>query len=287
MTASFEPIRDDFGAFVRDVPICEPISNDLFEQIAEAHVRYGLLIFRDQTLRPEDQIRFARRFNNIRIYIGNDDTKLAGYPEINLLGNIIENGRPIAHQAKIGIEWHTDGTGFPYPAIATVLYCVESPSRGGETLYASGKRAWEELPVHQQRELEPLRVIYSFQTLYAKLHAAAGTGKRLDLNKRALTPDVEHPLVRTHSVTGNKALWFSESEMKHFVGLSTRESATLGKKIVSIISKPEYVYTHKWLPGDLAVWDNRWMHHSTTPYNYANERRLMYRISGEGDEIPV
>jgi len=287
MGMHFQPIREDFGAIVTGVDLREPVSDTLFADIADAHVRYGLLVFRDQQLEPTHEIDFARRFNKIRIYLGNDDTKLAGHPEINLLGNIVENGRRIAHQVKIGIEWHTDGTGFPYPPIATVLYCVEAPSKGGETLYASGKRAWEELPAARQRELAPMRVVYSFQALYEKLQAAAGTGNQLNNDERARAPDVEHPLVRTHSVTGNKALWFTQSEMKHFVGLSVEESEALSWELVSIISKPKYVYAHHWRPGDLGVWDNRWMHHSTTPYTYAHERRLMHRISGEGDEIPM
>lgn len=285
-TIAFEAIRDDFGAIVHGVDLSEPLSNEKFDHIRDAHVHYGLLIFRDQELGPRHEIAFAKRFNNIRIYLGNDDTKLPGHPEINVLGNVVENGRQIGHQVKIGIEWHTDGTGFELPPVATVLYCLESPSRGGETLFASGKRAWEELPATRQRELESMRVIYSFHHLYAKLHKAAGTGKNLTQDERARSPDVERPLVRTHSVSGNKALWFTQSEMKAFVGLSESDSEKLAAEIVALISKPEYVYAHSWRPGDLLVWDNRWMHHSTTPYTYADERRLMHRVSGEGDEIP-
>jgi taurine dioxygenase len=282
----FEPIRDDFGAIVHGVELSEPLSSQQFDQIRDGHVRHGLLIFRDQTLTPEQEISFARRFNKIRLYLGNDDTKLPGHPEINVLGNVVEDGRQIGHQVKIGIEWHTDGTGFQFPAVATVLYCLESPNHGGETLFASGKRAWEELSLKRQIELETVRVLYSFHHLYNKLHKAAGTGKSLTDNERSKSPEVAHPLVRTHSVTGKKALWFTRSEMKQFVGLSESQSAKLATEIVALISKPEYVYSHVWRPGDLLVWDNRWMHHSTTPYTYADERRLMHRVSGEGDEIP-
>lgn len=93
--------------------------------------------------------------------------------------------------------------------------------------------------------------------------------------------------MRTHCVTGNNALWFTQSEMKCFVGHSAAASDTLGEEIVATISKPEYVYAHSWQPGDLLIWDNRWMHHSTTAYTYENQRRLLPRVSGEGDEIPV
>ena len=286
MSVRFEAVRDDFGAIVHGVDLSKPITDSLFEEIAAAHVKYGVLIFRDQQLAPEHEISFARRFNNIRIYIGNDDTKLPGHPEINVLGNVVENGRQIGHQVKIGIEWHTDGTGFQYPPVATVLYCLESPQAAGDTLFSSGKRAWNELPATRQQGLAHMQVVYSFEHLYEKLHKAAGTGKHLDDKDRARTPDVTRPLVRTHCVTGDKALWFTESEMKNFVGLSEQESIELGKQLVAIISRPEYVYAHRWLPGDLLVWDNRWMHHSTTPYTYADERRLMHRVSGEGVEIP-
>ena len=282
----FLPIREDFGALVEGVDLAAPLSDSDFESIRHVHAHHGLLIFREQNLAPKDEIAFARRFNNIHISLGNDDTKLPGYPEISVLGNVVENGRPLSYQVKIGIEWHTDGTGREFPPLATVLYCLETPGRGGETLFASGKRAWEALSPKRQRQLESVRVVYSFHQLYAKLHKAAGTGKSLNHDERARTPELERPLVRTHSVTGRKALWFTESEMTHFVGMNEQESSALAAEIVGLISKPEHVYTHKWRPGDLLVWDNRWIHHSTTPYTYADERRLLHRISGKGSEIP-
>ena len=286
MPIEFEPLRDDFGAIAHGVDLSLPLGDADVERIREAHVHRGLLIFRRQRLEPEHEIAFARLFNQIRIYIGNDETKLPGYPEINVLGNVIENGRPIGFQTRMGYEWHTDGTGFPYPPVATVIYCLETPSRGGETLFASGRRAWEELPASGQQRFERLKVRYSFEHLHAKLNVAT-RGKTLSASERAAAPDVVHPLVRTHCITGNKSLWFTQAEMKCFVGMSQSSSRTLGEEIVAVISKPEYVYAHRWQRSDLLVWDNRWMHHSTTPYTYANERRLLHRVSGEGNEVPV
>ena len=167
-----------------------------------------------------------------------------------------------------------------------MLYCLESPQTGGETLYASGKRAWGDLDEERKRRYSPLEVVYSFDHLLKKLNESAGTGQALSQKDRDRAPDVIRPLVRTHSVTGSKALWFTQAEMKCFVGMSDSESEALGEEIVSAISKPEYVYAHRWEPCDLLVWDNRWIHHSTTPYLYQNERRLLHRVSGEGDEIP-
>lgn len=286
MSISFEPIREDFGAIAHGIDLSQALDDDRFSGIREAHVRYGLLVFREQRLEPKHELAFARRFNKVRLYIGNDDTKLPGHPEINVLSNVVENGRQIGFQAKVGIEWHTDGTGFEFPPVATVLYCIESPHHGGETLYASGKRAWEELDDPQKRKYSELKVVYSFDHLYKKLNKAAGTGNTLTEEDRNRTPEVVRPLVRTHSVTGNKALWFTRAEMKHFVGMSEPDSEKLAEELVAVISKPEYVYSHKWRPGDLLIWDNRWMHHSTTPYTYENERRLMHRVSGEGNETP-
>ena len=287
MPIEFESLRDDFGAIVHGVDLSQPLSDVDLGCIREAHVHHGLLIFRGQHLEPEHEIAFARVFNKIRVYIGNDETKLPGHPEINVLGNVVENGRPVGFQTLIGYEWHTDGTGFPYPPVATVLYCLETPGRGGETLFASGRRAWEELPASHQRRLAPMKVEYSFRSLHAKLNVAAGTGKTLSTNELARSPDVVHPLVRTHCVTGKKSLWFTQAEMQAFVGLSPADSRSLGEEVVSLISRPEYVYAHRWQPFDLLVWDNRWMHHSTTPYTYAHARRRLHRVSGEGDEVPV
>ena len=97
MTIAFERIRDDFGAIVSGVDLNLDLAPESFRQIYDGLVRNGLLIFRGQDLEPERQIAFARRFNRIRIYIGNDDTKMPGHPEINRLGNATdENGKPIA-----------------------------------------------------------------------------------------------------------------------------------------------------------------------------------------------
>ena len=95
MNPSYEPVREDFGAIVHDVDLSKPLADDVFESIRTAHTHYGLLIFRGQELAPVHEIAFARRFNKVRIYIGNDDTKLPGHPEINVLSNIVEHGRGI------------------------------------------------------------------------------------------------------------------------------------------------------------------------------------------------
>ena len=288
MTIAFEAIREDFGAVVTGADLNQVLMPERFRQIYDGLIRHGLLIFRNQELAPERQIGFARQFNRVRIYIGNDATKMPGYPEINRLGNATdEDGKPIAFLNKTGIEWHTDGTGFSHPPVSTVLYCVKAPSQGGETLYASGKRAWDALPEEKQRQYRDLKVRYSFASLYKKLTTDSDAKKtELTNSEKERAPEVVHPLVRTHPVTGHRALWFTQAEMACFEGMSTEESQVLGKEIVEAISKPDYVYAHAWQPGDLLIWDNRQMHHSTTPYTYENEIRLMHRISGEGDEVP-
>jgi len=289
MAVGFRPIRDDFGAEVTGVDLRQEMAPEVFRQVCDGLVRHGLLIFHDQDLEPAQEIAFARRFNKLRIYVGNDDTKMPGYPEINLLGNATDDtGKAIAFHNKVGIEWHTDGTGWPYPPVSTVLYCVKTPPKGGETLYASGRRAWDDLPEVRKRQLEHLKVRYSFSSLYKKLTTASAAAKTdLTKDEKNRAPDVIHPLVRTHAVTGRKALWFTEAEMVCFEGMTPEASAELGKELVAILSKPEYVYAHRWQPRDLLIWDNRQMHHSTTPYIWGDEVRLMHRLSGEGDEIPV
>lgn len=289
MEIAFHPIREDFGAVVEGADLRTELAPEAFRQIYDGLVRHGLLIFREQELEPAQEIAFARRFNRLRIYVGNDDTKMPGFPEINLLGNAKDpSGKAIAFHNKVGIEWHTDGTGWPYPPVSTVLYCVAAPSTGGETLYASGRRAWEELPEATQRQWGPLKVRYSYASLYKKLTSASAADKTdLTETEKAKSPEVVHPLVRTHAVTGRKALWFTEAEMACFEGMTPEDSAVLGKEIVAHLSRPEYVYSHAWRPGDLLIWDNRQMHHSTTPYTWGDEIRLMHRLSGEGDERPA
>ena len=166
MKIEFEPIREDFGAHVHGVDLTRPLGDETFSKLLDAFNKYALLLFRGTQLAPQQQAAFARLFPNdggpapYQSYLHPDCA------DITLLGNVTEGtGTQSAYLNKIGIEWHTDGTSSQTPAVATLLYAVEAPSRGGETLFASGYAAWDAQPDDVKRRVDGLRVRYDFGLL--------------------------------------------------------------------------------------------------------------------------
>ena len=268
-----------------EIDLSESLSSARFAQVEDAFNEFGLLLFRRQQLSPADLSAFARRFPNdggpapYRTYLHPE------HDDVTVLGNTPEDKRtPTAYLNKIGIEWHTDGTSSPRPAVVTLLYCVEAPSVGGETLFASGYAAWDAQPPNLKPRLEGLRVRYDFDQLLQRQAIHNGVPlETLRKKWRNRFEPIEHPLVRVHPVSGRTALWVTWAEMDRIVGRSREESLELVMSLVERGTTDDLVYAHAWQPGDLVIWDNRCMLHSTTPYTYADERRLMYRVSPHGD----
>jgi taurine dioxygenase len=285
MPLEFTPITPGFGAEVRGVDIGsldEPTS----AAILDGFHRYGLLVFRDQELSLAQEVAFARLFphgDGPPIY---REFTIAGFPEIQKLGNVEEDGKPIAALNKVGIEWHTDGTSRQYPCVATQLYAIEAPAAGGETLFASGYTAYQLLPVETRRRIRDLKVRYNYRNIIAKINAASGNIRSTTDHSGKAYEDVVHPLVRVHPATGREALWITPAEMETIDGMSRVESHRLVEELMAPGTTTEYVYAHRYHPGDMVIWDNRCMFHSTTPYTFAGQRRLLHRIALNGDELP-
>ena len=271
-------LHHDFGVEVLEVNLAESVPVDLHDALYAALCRHGVLLFRGQTLESEHQIDFMKRFCRIRIPSAGEKT-LPGYSEIAILGNIEEDGRPIGFQHKLGIEWHTDGTGWPEPTLATCLYSVEVPQDGGDTLFAGMYAAYDKLPDDWQRRVDGLNATYSRVHLVDQF-AKANNSTPMSDAERARFPDRILPLVNVHPVTGRKALLLSIQECRELEGMDEEASRRFNEKLLEVITAPGGVYRHRWQVGDLIVWDNRCMLHSPTPYTYAHQRRRLHRIIG-------
>ena len=233
---------------------------------------------------PATLLKLARHFPNNGEPARHKSHFLSSHPDIELLGNVAAADGTPAYLNKIGIEWHTDGTGKESPTSATFLYAVEAPSRGGDTLFASGYRAWEVQPDELKPQLERLRVRYNERVLREK-EAALNDVSVAELDKTWGSAEVfERPLVRIHPISGKRSLWVTWAEMECIVGPTPEESLAFVMSLLERAIAPENVYAHRWEPEDLVIWDNRCMLHSTTPYTYGNERRLMYRVGLNCDE---
>jgi taurine dioxygenase len=276
-----KPLSRYVGAEIAGIDLGKPLPDDVFRKIDDAYNHYSVLVFRDQKLTPEQQIAFARRFGELEIS-PRTDFALPGYPEILVLSNIIENGKPIGN-ADAGRTWHTDMSYTAKPPRGSVLYAREIPVENGralgDTVFASAAAAFESLPQDRRAALIGLRAVHRAG---AKTYAP---GSKLADAVKGL-PDVEHPVIRTHPVTGRKAIYVREGECVGIRGMADAESLPLIKQLSEMVPREEFCYRHSWRVGDLLMWDNSMMQHLAISDYKLPLRRLMHRVTVNGT-VPI
>jgi taurine dioxygenase len=272
------PLKPGFGAEILEVDLARADRATLAAVVDTFH-RHGAILLRDQSLGPEDLIRLVSAFGEPEGHTLKEYT-LPGYPEIYILSNRVVDGRPIgAHNDGIG--WHTDYSYKARPVMATMLYAVEVPPEGSDTLLADQCAAWRALTEDRRQALEGLVLHHS----YAHFMATRDFGERLILSEeqRRENPDVYHPLIRTHPADGRKALWVSTGTVTEIVGMRPVESLALIDQLVEFVTRDEFVFRHKWRAGDVLMWDNRCTLHTGTLYDDTKYIREMHRLWIKGD----
>jgi taurine dioxygenase/putative 2-oxoglutarate oxygenase len=274
------PITPTVGTLVEGVDLRAELADGDFVAIYQRWIRTGLLLFRNQNLSPPDQLRFTSRLGELVSYT-RDQFGEAEYPEILVLSNIEKNGKLIGTPVS-GRVWHTDGHYLERPPAASVLYALETPRRGGDTLFASMRSAYDALPSRIKKGASGLRVVIS--RVQSRPYNYPDRPPPTPAQIRDW-PDVSHPVIRTHPVSGSKAIYVGGNVPWRIEGLRFERSAPLITYLQEFSTTARFVYRHKWKPGDLLVWDNRSMMHKATPYD-PTERRLLHRTTTMGD-VPV
>ncbi|MHB8284661.1 MAG: TauD/TfdA dioxygenase family protein [Caulobacteraceae bacterium] len=274
------PIREmkpGFGAIVEGIDF--PTATDAQkEMIVDAFQHHGAICLRDQNMSPEDLLDFVRLFGEPEGHTLKQFT-LPGYPNIYILSNKVVDGRAIgAHNDGVG--WHTDYSYKAEPVMSTMLYAVEVPPEGADTLLADCVAAYEALPEEKKAQLDGLKLHHSYQHFMENREYGA---MKLSEEIKAETPDVIHPLIRTHPADGRKALWVSTGTVKEVVGMPVEEGLALVDELVEWATQDCFVYTHKWRVGDVLMWDNRCTLHTGTLYDDKKYDRLMHRLWAKGD----
>jgi taurine dioxygenase len=175
-------------------------------------------------------------------------------------------------------DWHTDDSYFATPAKATLLHSINIPSHGGNTWFCNMRAAYEALPEATRKRIDGMRAIHGYDTARARNRPSQRTAQEI-----AETPDVEHPLVRTHPDNGKKALYLNFNRLDRIVGLERAESDALLDELAAHCRKPEFHYAHKWTVGDAVIWDNRATMHRVDVDYPMGEKRVMQRVLIEGD----
>ncbi|MSQ51357.1 MAG: TauD/TfdA family dioxygenase [Betaproteobacteria bacterium] len=288
MSVTVGPLNESFGAEIVGFDVRSIGGPKDVDWIVGLLDKYQVIAFRDQELQPQDVIEFGRRFGPVQKHIL-DQFHLENYPEIYLLSNLRENGKPLGN-AYDGITWHTDLAGDTNARVYTALYSLEVPSVGSDTLFASTENAWDALPQEEKKSLEGLRAVNSYEQLYnsrremlddAGIANDYGPLEGEQLEKARTMRRVE-PMVRTHPKSSRKGLYLGTLSFESIEGKSREESRTLMDRLVNYCTGDRFRYAHRWRVHDLVVWDNRGLMHVATPYDKVNERRLIYRLSIEG-----
>lgn len=257
-----------------------------FAAARAAFAEHGVLCFRGQSLDADGLIAFTRRFGEIESYVLSDYT-MAGYPEILIVSNIVEEGRPIG-LTDAGTTWHTDMSYVAAPPLATILHAKEVPVDAagkvlGDTLFASTAAAYDALPEDVRTRLEGRRTTHSYEAKHAR-RAREGKSDRKPITQaqRDALPPVAHPVFRTHPESDRKCLYVIAGECEGITGLPDEEAAELLEMLAAHCVKPEFQYRHRWLTGDLVIWDNCLVQHLAVRDYALPQRRLMLRTTVRG-----
>lgn len=278
------PVDAAVGAEIRGVDLAQGIDDETFAEIDTALSEHAVIFLRDQHITPAQQVDFSRRFGEIEINAFNKYA-LKENPAVLVVSNIRENGKDIGY-ADAGSHWHTDMSYTATPPRLTMLYAVEVPHRDekplGDTWFASATTAYDDLPDTMKRLLEGKRAIHRFAA------KERGVKKPVALTPEqiAKNPDVVHPVVRRHPITGRKALYVRKGECIGIEGMADAEALPLIEDLSDRITRDKYIYRHSWKVGDLLMWDNALVQH-WAPRDYEwPDRRMMLRTTVNGS-VPV
>ncbi|GGU94066.1 dioxygenase TauD/TfdA family protein [Actinomadura cremea] len=275
-TITCEPLAATVGAEVGGVDAARLATDDAVAgDVLEALERYGVLVFRDLRLAPEDQVAFARRLGEIDYEPGHHPVR--GIYRVTL----DKSKNASADYLKATFEWHMDGCtplhGEP-PQKATVLSAMEVAASGGETEFASTYAAHDLLEDGEKERFGSLRVVH---TLEASQRRVTPDPTPEQLERWRLRPSSTHPLVWTRR-TGRRSLVVG-AHADHVVGMDAGEGRTLLRELLDRTTAPERVYRHRWSVGDTVIWDNTGVVHRASPYP-PDSRRELLRTTVFGDE---
>jgi taurine dioxygenase len=261
------------GAEIIGVDLSQPISEPIFAKVLDAWHQNLVILFRDQHLDEDAQVRFGERFGPPAV--SHTRRYTTANPAVMLISNIRENGELIGALPDGEMNFHTDQCHQERPAMASMLYALEIPSVGGNTLFANAYLAYETLPDAMKQKIEGRRALNAYD--YDNAATQRGTKVRDGI------PSCWHPIVRTHPVTRRKALYVNRLMTVAIEGMPDAEANATLNALFDYQERREFIYEHVWQPLDVLLWDNRCTLHARTDFSAA-ERRLMRRLTILGEK---
>jgi taurine dioxygenase len=272
------PLDAPLGARIEGICWQDATKPDIAAALNKALGEYLLVVVPGQPMTAPLMRDFASAFGQPRAqllrYKRNNEV-----PEVSTMVSTLMADGTTDKTALRSEDWHTDDSYMAVPAKATLLHNMETPSRGGRTWFCNMHTVYEALPESTRKRIDGKRAIHAYDTARARNRPSARTAQEI-----AETPDVEHPLVRTHPDTGRKALYLNFNRLDRILGLERAESDELLDELAEEARKPGHHFGHQWTVGDCVVWDNRATMHRVDVDYPVGERRIMQRVLIEGDK---
>lgn len=278
MAIQIKLLSDALGAEVIGLDLSRPLAADDDAAVQEAFLEHHLLCFRGAPLSPADFANVARQFGEPQVQLLRSQRD-AKTQEVSILDSTYarpeDKPRDLRQMRLTG--WHTDDSYFEVPAKATLLQSIEIPDSGGQTSFCNTQRAYKDLDPADKQRLEGLRAAHRYDTPRAPVPPKSRTQGEIDE-----TPEVVHPLVRTHEDTGKKAFYFNANRTDRVMDMAPADSEAILEWIADRMTQPRYRYDHEWRVGDLLIWDNRCLVHAVNMDFPVGQRRLHQRILLQG-----
>lgn len=272
-----QPIAGSLGAEISGVSMAEPMGNQVFQEVHDALMAHHVIFFRDQNVTPAEHVAFARQFGTLHVHPY--APSLPDQPEVLVLKSSKANRSSAS-------AWHSDVTFQEEPPLGSILLARQVPEHGGDTMWANMYLAYEALSDRMKGYLEGMTALNTagkaaFEKAYEK-KSTDGRDDDIRANRNALAP-AEHPVVRTHPVTGRKALYVNSIFTQKLVGVSSMESKAVLSYLLDHLKRPEFTCRFRWEEGSVAFWDNRCTQHYAVA-DYGDATREMHRVTINGDK---
>jgi len=272
------PLAAPLGARIEGIGWADAGKPDVAAALNRALGEHLLVVVPGTPMTAPQMRDFARAFGRPRAqllrYKRND-----GVPEVSTMVSTLMADGTTDKTALRSEDWHTDDSYMAVPAKATLLHSMEIPSQGGRTWFCNMHSVYEALPESTRQRIDGKRAMHAYDTPRARNRPSARTAQEI-----AETPDIEHPLVRTHPDTGRKALYLNFNRLDRILGLEREESDALLDELAEEGRKPKHHFGHQWKVGDCVAWDNRATMHRVDVDYPMGERRIMQRVLIEGDK---
>ncbi|MGI9332952.1 MAG: TauD/TfdA dioxygenase family protein [Gammaproteobacteria bacterium] len=278
-------LEGNFGAEIRGIDVAGGADEPIMRLISQTLYEHRVVVIRDQSFDEESYLAFGRQWGTPIPHVL-DHMRMPGYPELLTVGNTEERDR----ESKIrngAALWHTDQSYEAVPASATMLYSILAPRSGGETQFCDMVAAYDALDEETRQRLDGLEMAHKYGRGRSRADEPP-VNPIINEDQDGRVPPVYHPLVMPHPVTGVKALYALGHGAHGIRGMQDDEADALIESLKTHAGQERFIYRHKYVPGDLAIWDTFSTMHRATPIDFVSgthDARLLWRISVRGKPL--